>query len=827
MPQFGLSESPPLKERYLFSVERASSLASPALSSSSSSQTLACISPDGRSVHLLHGNRIETHALPLAGTSEEVGVVRVPVISTPLPPLGGDGDNDIVELLCVEGDSMPPPEFRDDEETKITILPLLCVYTRHALLILKIGYVTNAPNGRQEHVDDTEQIQGEILQIIKPFEGDLYPSSTILRVRPAPQRRLGYAPFQSPGSLAALVATDNGQACLLVYHAKANTVTQQLTFAASEDLVGGETLPTFVDFAFCQSNAQSLLVSLAIHLVKSNGELYAASPILFDGCMVPTPLFQEAYALLEDYYDADDDDHNNDHGPNELLFAEAKQKQCRAAMYFLREAFEPVQGPGDYMVARLHGGNPTRSTLWPIQLQGPLVEQQQVQRQFEGNEDASSFASAVVTTIEPFFARNLVGFAMAGPGGVQLAVTPPTMLLPRFTYESFDDASALNAQLYLHMVEQITDLPCTALVRDSVLDTMIHCISNRGVTTLTSHALRHFSSSLMLDTNNNQNTGMFMSSQPPPPLPPPPTKAWMAVDLTNDVYVKGAVVSGDAHLGHVLVVYLSTGQVTAINLTETRVRYETLQQFSQATIQAAQPASMVRDEALQTMEATPAFHEQLGPVVERIESGLLGMTKLVGSATHPKDVDAGLLATALSIRQKCEQDVIVHLKYLRQMTALRHSELRKVIKGQVTQLQAIQDSLKLAKSKRNAIREKMAQFESKSRQLAERSSTILQASKDLRPALTQADVQYFAMLKRLKAQCHEWETKVYQLSYLAQSLEQMASSCRFDSVELEPDEVNNVRAMLLGQNVLIAKTQEQIEATQELVNELLQQSASA
>ena len=528
-------------------------------------------------------------------------------------------------------------------------------------------------------------------------------------------------------------------------------------------------------------------------------------PILFDGCMVPAPLFHEAYALLEDYYD---DEHKE---PNQLL-TEAKQKQCRAAMYFLKEAFEPLQGAGDYMVARLHGGSPTRSTLWPIQLQGPLVELPQ-----NGGRD-----EVVVSTIEPFFARNLVGFAMAGPGGVQLAVTPPTMLLPRFTYESVDDAIALNTQLYLHMVEQITDLPCTTLVRDSVLDTMIHCISDRGITTLTSYALREFSSSLLVD--NKTNNGMFMSS--PPPKLSPPTKAWMAVDLTNNVSVKGAVVSGDAHLGHVLVVYLSTGQVTAINLTETRVRYETLQQFSQTT-QPPQPAVMARDEALQTMEATPAFHEQLGPIVERIESGLLGMTKLIGSATHPKDVDAGLLATALSIRQKCEQDVIVHLKYLRQMTALRHSELRKVTKGQYTQLQAIQDSLKLAKSKRNIIREKMAQFEGKSRQLAERSSTILQASKDLRPALTQADVQYFAMLNRLKAQCQEWETKVDQLSFVAQALEQTASSCGFDRVELEPGEVHNIRAMLLGQNVLIAKTQEQIQTTQELVTELVQQSASA
>ena len=763
MPRFGLdaSPSPPPVERYAPSASASASVSSTMHRNRSS--LLSCLSPDGRSVHLVHNNRIETHALPLTGTSEDAS--RFPVISTLLPIKVDDAS--IVELLCVEGDSMPLPEFKED--IKLTLLPLLCVYTRHAVYILKIGYTyadahahSDAyTNTIQDLERDQTQIEGQVLTLTQPFQSHLFPSSTIVRVRPAPHRRLGYATFEPPGSLAALVSNGGGDSCLLLYHSKSQTVTQPLTFGT--EAVFGE--PDFADFCFCQSNAQSLLVSLSIHLLKSNGQVYGVSPIIFDGCMIPKALYQEARDLLDDF----------------SLGEEAKQQQCLAATYFLKEVFEEEQS-GDYMVARLHGGNANRSTFWPVQLQGPLI-------------DANSTVTTT-TSMEPFFARNLVGFAICGKGGVQVCVTPPTTLLPRFAYETSDHARVLNEQLQGIMVEQITKLPCTALIRDPVLDTMMHCVSDRGVTTLTSHALRHFSASL--DSDNSP--------------PPPQTKAWMAVDLTNDSHVQGAVVSGDAHLGHVLIVFLSTGQLTAINLTETRVRYETI-------AQQQQPLPPVKDEALQTMEATPAFHEQLGPVVDKIEAGLLGMSKLVGTATHPKDLDAGLLATALLVRQRCEHDLVVHLKYLQRMSALRLSELKKVMKGQVTQLQSIQESLKIAKSKTKAIRQSMVQSEEKSRHLAERSSSLLQASKDLRPALTQADVQYFALLKRIQAQCQDWETKVDQLAYTAQTLDSSDVS-----IELDPMEERDVRTLLRGQKDLINQAQDRVQATQGLVKELVQQT---
>lgn len=739
MPRFGLDQSPREVERY-----------NPGTTSSLPSPLLTCLSPDGRSIHLLHSNRIETHALPLAGTSEDA--TRVPVISTKLPPyVDHDG---VVELVCVEGDSMPLPVVREGH-SKLLLLPLLCVYTRHAVFLLKIGYSDDADSERDE-------IEGEILELKQPFEGYLYPSSNVIRVRPAPHRRLGYVPFEHPGSLAALVSHGDGEACLLLYHAKSQDVSEPLTFPASEAVFGE---PEYTDFCFCQSNALTLLVSLSIHLVKSNGEVWGASPILFDGCMVPTDSFEKAYSLLEEY---------------SLELDDAKKRQCRAAMYFLNESF--VEQADDYMVARLHSGNPNRSTLWPVQLQGPLLE---------GGEMSS------VATLEPFLARNLVGFAMAGAGGVQLCVTAPTMLLPLFALESRNYAPPC-----IKVVEQIPDLACTALVRDPVLDTVIHCITDRGVATLTSHALRHFSESL----------------EDPAVPPPQATKGWMTVELTDDVGIQGAVVSGDAHLGHVMVVYMSTGHLSAINLTETRIRFEDLLQSPPTT----NPPK--KDEALQTMEATPAFHEQLGLIVDKIEAGLLGMSKMIGSATHPRDLDAGLLASALSVRQRCEQDLIVHLKYLRRMSAIRKSELKNVLKLQAAQLQAIQESLKVAKSKRNAIRERMVLSEAKSRQLAARCSSVLQDSIDLRPALTQADMQYFASLYRMKAQCDEWESKVGQLSHDARALDAAAA---YDHVELEPNEARNIRTLLRGQMDLIAQANERVRATQDLLGELGQQSGVA
>jgi hypothetical protein len=731
---------------------------------------LSCLSPDGRSVHILHGSSIETHALPLAGTSEADADIsaRVPIISTPLPSMIGNSDS-IVEFVCIEGDAMPEPET-SSTGTTMMMLPLLCLYTCHAVYSLKIGY---------PDTEDTEQgqILGIVLECTQPFESKLdMHQQRIVRVRPAPHRRLGYATFCPRGSLAALVGNlyDDGsqEYSLLVYHSHSKTVTEPLTYRTEAVLENDD----ICDFCFAQSNAQALLVTLSVHIIKTNGNVMGASPILFDGSMVPRAFYEEACNLLEDYStDADT--------------SEAKSRQCIAATHFLQEAFEPVQGggggPDSYMQARLHNGNPNTSTLWPAQWQGPVIH---------GTASASS--------AEPYFCRNLCGLAVVGAGGIQISVVAPTSVMPRFAFASVED------QVHLHheqvpgvLVECIPDLAGTRLVRDPVLDTMLHVISERGVTTLTSEALRQASASI-------QGKPMKYAK---------PTKAWMAVDLAQQVQVQGAVVSGDAHLGHVMIVYLSTGQLTAINLTETRVRYEASALAPQLQIQQQQQP---KDEALQNMEATLAFHEQLGPVVEKIEAGLLGMQKIVGTSTHPKDIDAGILAAALSVKSHCEHNVIVHLKYLAKIKALRMSELKKVLKGQQVQLQSIQESLSAVKSENKKVRANMEALEKRSKHLAVRSSTLLQASKDLRPVLTKADVHYFETLQRVQEQCSAWEEHVRQLQFAAETLATQTQVVP----TLTPLEAADVRTLLRGQKDMIDQTQDRIESTQSLVSELVRET---
>ena len=78
---------------------------------------------------------------------------------------------------------------------------------------------------------------------------------------------------------------------------------------------------------------------------------------------------------------------------------------------------------------------------------------------------------------------------------------------------------------------------------------MIHCILRRGVTIVTSHArtLSIFPSSSLVESAVESSSS-------------PAIKGWMAVDLPNHVHVRGAVVSGDAYLGHVMVVNMSTSR---------------------------------------------------------------------------------------------------------------------------------------------------------------------------------------------------------------------------------------------------------------------------
>mmetsp|Transcript_11338 Transcript_11338/g.16652 ORF Transcript_11338/g.16652 Transcript_11338/m.16652 type:complete len:798 (+) Transcript_11338:108-2501(+) len=747
------------------------------------SSMLSCVSPDARSVHLIHNNSIETHSLPLKGTFEEEDIQvssneerSRAIIRTSLP---FKVDEDWVELVCVEGERMPQREYKDG--CLWTVLPLLCLYSRKSIHLLKLGYPSdnNSPN------DDV--IEAFVMEYTQPFQRPLMEygeDATVVRVRSAPFRRLGFATSCPSGSMAALISSRGGSngCCLCLYHGESKEITQPLEdFSPQYGEVLEEEPHGFVDFSFGQSNTYSLLATLSVHLLKSNGEVWGASPILFDGSMIPTAEYYESCDVLGEIYD-------------DPSSGEDKQRQCHAAEFFCQEAFVAMHPQGNvessHRVSRLHGGDTNRSTLWPVQLQGPLF--------------TVKHENSMATCIEPFFCRNLVGMALASTKGLDFCILGPTALLPRFTYE--EKALELNAAIetLCWVVEHVslegsTTKTCR-LVRDPVSDIMLHCITDRGVMTVTTYALREASAQIMKAPASSGGSV--------------PTRAWMGVELSkqSDVCVSGALVSGDAHLGHVLIVFLSSGQLTAVNLTEARVRYES----KQLVQQEGSNKNTSSDTALQNMEATTAFHEELETSCGTIESGLLGMSKISGSSTDVKNIDAGLLATALKIKQDCEENVVVPLKLLKKKQTIRLSEMKKIIIGQMKQLKGVQQSLQECKDRLKNNKSQMKVIEERSKLLAVRSDSVLQASKDLKPSLTEADLKYFQSLRTTKARCDRWENDVENLRQQTKDYNHVPSPINFT-----PKESRDVQNLLAQQDEIITKNVRRVERTQAILRDLI------
>mmetsp|Transcript_8149 Transcript_8149/g.12492 ORF Transcript_8149/g.12492 Transcript_8149/m.12492 type:complete len:798 (-) Transcript_8149:57-2450(-) len=754
--------------------------------SDAKSSMLSCVSPDARSVHLIHKNSIETHALPLKGTFEEEDVHGSPnkdqaksVIRTPLSCIPQE---DWVELVCVEGENMPQREYKDG--CLWTVLPLLCLYSRHSIYLLKLGY----PSDDYSIIEDV--IEAFVMECTQPFQSLLLENgedARIVRVRSAPFRRLGFATSCPSGSMAALISSQSGNnVCrLCLYHGESAAVTIPLEdFSQQYSEVLEEEPQSFVDFSFGQSNSNSLLATLSVHLLKSNGEVWGASPILFDGSMVPTAEFYEACEVLDEMYEDDSS-------------SEFKKRQCHAAEFFVKQAFVAMQPQGTFesshRVARIHGGDGNRSTLWPVQLQGPL---------FTVKHDNS-----MATCIEPFFCRNLVGMALASTKGLDFCVLSPTALLPRFTLE--EKGMELNAALeaLCWVVEHVslegsTTKTCR-LVRDPVLDIMLHCITDRGVMTVTTYALREASAQIM---QASVGEGGYCA-----------TRAWMGIELPqqSDVCVSGALVSGDAHLGHILVVFLSSGQLTAVNLTEARVRYES----KQLPQQKGQNENPTPDTALQAMEATPAFHEQLETIWGRIESGLLNMSKITGSSTHTKDIDAGLLAAALKVKRDCEEDVIRHIKYLKKSQSIRLAEMKKIIIVQVEQVKGVNKSLKNCKDRLKNTLQKMKEIEQNSKLLAARSDSVLQSSKDLKPKLTNADLEYFKLIQRTKEMCDGWEAQMGDFQQMAVDYNHIP-----DPINFSYEESYHMRTLLKQQKETIDQNIQRVGETKASLRELIKET---
>lgn len=512
-----------------------------------SSVTLSCLGPNGRAVHSLAIRNgaayIDTHSLPLTGTIEDVSdVPSQPVVHTRLPERVQTALNRYppMELVCVDVDS-PQAQGENSHHNKI---PLLCLYTKKDVFVLDLEYPSNT---------GAPEVEGVVIQVSEPMDEILLGTSTscsIVRIRPAPQRRDGFATMCPPACMAMLTYDSiTNEYSLHVHHGSAGSaVGTPLVYGMEQ--VEGDQDERITDFCFCQSNAFGLLSSLSTAFLKGSGDVLVATPILFRGTVVPRLAVTQTVEYLNMQL-------------QQFSPQSAAWRQYKSAKQFVMDVF-PDDGRSHYLTAQVRSA----ALEWPVQMQGPVLIAAE-------SDDYETLASA----LEPILAGDLVGLAIGHVGDmVDFGLLSPTTMIPRFRLESDQDTMKLDDDLKWGTVVQRVDLgeeesehqPVNtrlALVRDPVMDTVVHYVTPTNIKSICTNAIKLCASKVREQAG--VAPGMF-SPQSKLKDAGSRTTAWSCLDVSNTtgerVSITGAVVSGDAHLGHVLVARLSNGKFVFVSL---------------------------------------------------------------------------------------------------------------------------------------------------------------------------------------------------------------------------------------------------------------------
>lgn len=218
------------------------------------------------------------------------------------------------------------------------------------------------------------------------------------------------------------------------------------------------------------------------------------------------------------------------------------------------------------------------------------------------------------------------------------------------------------------------------------------------------------------------------------------------------------------------------------------------------------------------MEATPPLHELIEPLIEQVRSGLDGMAKIVGANTAPRDINPSTLAIVVSVKERCNKEIILPLKEMNQITASRLVELKDMYKSQISQVAALKESVKLLQDRMKATAESLHVAESNAIFLSQRSSALLQSSQDLRPTATEAEHEYWQLLKRVRAKCENWEVTTGELQQASRFLcnAMKEGQATFD-VDLEPEEYENCCTLLRGEEQDLCASEESIGQTKSFI----------
>jgi hypothetical protein len=193
--------------------------------------------------------------------------------------------------------------------------------------------------------------------------------------------------------------------------------------------------------------------------------------------------------------------------------------------------------------------------------------------------------------------------------------------------------------------------------------------------------------------------------------------------------------------------------MVAVNLTETRQlqEMEALGDIETSTSNTSFDNSKVKE-----LEDISPLHEIVEPLAEKIVKGLDGLAMVVGSSTPVSKVTPDQLAAATSIKQRCDDEIVMPILEMREHLKARKKLLAVMYGNQIAQVKTLQDTVSKLKERTSLIQEKASVVQDNSTCLSQRSAAALQSSQDLLPTITQAEFDYFQHLQKLDAKTLQW-----------------------------------------------------------------------
>ena len=718
-------------------------------------------------------------------------------------------------------------------------LPLLCLYTARSAFVLDISY--------SAETSSAGEAEGTAQSSVEPFEQHLLSaasSTKIVTILPGPG--CGYQSTLSswdvicrPGSMMALMSSD-GEDSLVLSHGiggKGGGSTPQpvtVPLRRGYEELGSDISDSIADVCFVSSSpaaatddtatSTDLFPTISVLLLSRTGCIHAASPILFDGALYPRKAVIDASRHL--HGEIERLDNNNPAKTEEAML----WRRAKAAAHYLDEVFGALTDRSMYVKANALPSardGPQSSKEWPVATQGPLVVVPEVSDVPTPMSDGAGSSCIVPFSGTGAGSACVSGFAVGRVVNTDDGANNPrvdvgvmsagTTILPRFDFESEADADALDENLegvaaIVEIVEfesppstQELDGPgvpkatsalrCT-LIPDPIDGSALHHVTQRGIVTVTTNAV---------DVIGQKVASTSASSgREPAPEESISTSAWSLLEVSSPASLEGVGLSGDAHLGHVLLATASDGSIEGVNITAAQYLHEaskiSSENVSERALTVVSSAQTESDEALKAMESVLPLHELIAPLLRDISSGLAGMGKIVGGATRPQDANPGTVATVLDTKTSCEKNVVLPLKELHSLTTARREVLQDMYESQMTQIEELRNMVETLRERMAKSNEKKEQAEENATALAQRSAAVLTAARDLVPTITEAEHQYFTQLKRYDASCKKWQGHIDTMKNRAEKLsDETSAQSAPPALDIDANNMTHLNELVKGQ----------------------------